>query len=91
MCVCVCVCKRQREHTRTRAGSFLRGFNLEVSGRSQQHIHQLSSCVSPGLCSPLIGGHQSRESLVNAAGPEDSHGIALPGFAAFLGLELKHS
>lgn len=27
---------------------------------------------------------------LNAAAPEVSHGIALPGFSAFLGLKLKH-
>ena len=45
-----------------------------------------SRCALSGSWSPLIGQHQGRVVVVTAAGPGVAH---LPGFAAFLGLELK--
>ena len=67
------------------------GYRGGARGESQWNIHQRSRCVLSGSWSPQIGEHQGRESLVNAAGPDISHGIACLNFAAFLGLELKHN
>ena len=54
----------------------------EVPG-AQQNIHQLSRCVLSGSWSTLIGQHQGRGSLVNAAGPEVRHGMACPVLLLF--------
>ena len=50
--------------------------SLEVLGGSQSNTHQLSRCVLLGSWSLLIGRHQSRGSLVSAAGPDVSHSTA---------------
>ena len=75
---------------RTFKGGDFRGSSR---GGSQQNIHQLSRYVLSGSWpwSLQIGQCQSRESLVTAVVSDVSHGIALPGVAAFLGLPLKHS
>ena len=68
-----------------------RSFRGDMRGSIQWNIHQLYTCVLSGSLSPLIGQHQGKGSLVNAAGPDVSHGITQSGFAALLGLELKHN
>ena len=47
-----------------------------LRGWSQQNIHTLSTCVLSGSWSALIGQHQGRGSLINAAGPDVTRGVA---------------
>ena len=86
----------ERESQRAPGSFILRAFKGgDLRGGPRRgppyNTHQLPRCVLSGSWSPLIGQHQGRGSLVNVAGPDVSHCVALPGFAAFLDLELKHS
>ena len=70
----------------------LRGFIwFPKAGSLGEDLNRISRCDLSGSWSLLIGQHQGRGPLVTAAGPYVSYGVDLSDFAAFLGLEMKHS
>lgn len=75
-------------HLFSKDGNFKGG----IKGGSQQNSHPSSRCVLLGSWSVLIGWCWGGGGvLVTASGPDAGHELAWSGFAAFLGVELKHS